>query len=182
MAFLLRDLPTGETFDRFAARYPALDPTATECFLRVLRLGSDYLEFLDGLLAEHGLRHGRWITLILLMREADGTARPSELAEKQGVSRATMSGLLDTLEGEGLIERRADDADGRTLLVTLTRRGRAKLDRVMPEYYGRVAALMNQVDRSALEVLVEALRAAPRVRGAEVEGDGVAGGSAVRGE
>lgn len=165
MAFLLQDLPTSDTFHRFAERYPDLDPEATECFLRVLRLGSDYLDFLDGVLAEHGLLHGRWITLILLMREPDRTAQPSTLAEKQGVSRATVSGLLDKLEAEGLVERVPDHADGRVLAAKLTRRGVAKLDRVMPDYYRRVAELMGELDRSALKRLVKLLRQAPDAHG-----------------
>ena len=80
MAFLLRDIPDAATFERFAERYPRLDPLATEAFLRCMRTGSDLLEFLDRHLERSALRHGGWITLILLMREPDHTASPSDLA------------------------------------------------------------------------------------------------------
>ncbi|MFW5653153.1 MAG: MarR family winged helix-turn-helix transcriptional regulator [Planctomycetota bacterium] len=162
MAFLLRDIPNAETFDRFRDRYPDLDPIATELFLRLLRIGSDYLEYLDGLLQPFGLLHGRWITLILLMREADRMALPSTLAEKQGVSRATMSGLLDGLERDGLIERVPDPADARRLFARLTSVGEAKLDAIMPHYYASISSMMGTLSDSQQEHLLHLLRGMPQ--------------------
>jgi DNA-binding MarR family transcriptional regulator len=126
-----------------------------------MRVGSDYLEFLDALLSKHDLLHGRWITLILLMREPDRAALPSVLAEKQGVSRATMSGLLEGLEADGLIERVSDEADARRSLAKLTRRGVSRLDKVMPVYYRAVSGLMSAYSNSQRKQLLELLRAAP---------------------
>ncbi len=161
MAFLLRDIPSRDTLDRFADRYPAVDPLATEAFLRLMRAGSDCLDFLDRTLHEHDLLHGRWITMVLLMREPDRTALPSELGRKQGVSRATITGLLESLENDGYVQRLADPRDGRRLLAKLTRKGVAKLDRVMPDYYQRVAELMAAFNPEQLETLIALLRAAP---------------------
>ncbi|MFP4107207.1 MAG: MarR family winged helix-turn-helix transcriptional regulator, partial [Phycisphaerae bacterium] len=132
MAFLLRDIPGSATFKQFNERYPSLDPASIEAFLRLMRVGSDCLELLDRLLEDHDLLHGRWITMILLMREHEHQADPSNLAEKQGVSRPTMTGLLERLERDGLIERVADPQDGRRFAAKLTRAGVAKLDGVMP--------------------------------------------------
>jgi DNA-binding MarR family transcriptional regulator len=164
MTFLLKDIPGRKTFEDFAKRYPVLDPTAVEAFLRIMRVGSDYLEYLDALLSRHGLLHGRWITLILLMREDDRRALPSALAEKQGVSRATISGLLDGLERDGFVERIAHETDKRQSWAQLTTRGAAKLDEVMPEYYAKVSELMQGYNREQLETLTELLRNAPQPR------------------
>ena len=161
MAFLLRDIPGSVIFDRFARRYPELDPTATEAFLRLMRIGSDYLDFLDKLLEPHGLLHGRWITLILLMREPDRTARPSVLAEKQGVSRPTMSGLLEGLNHDGLVECLDDPEDGRRSQVKLTSKGIRKLDQIMPGYYAAVSQLMQDYNSRELNQLLKLLRKAP---------------------
>src|SRR3990167_8470587 len=101
----LRDLPTPEILEKFAQRYPDADVSAVAAFLHLLRVATDLSGALDSCLSQHGLLQGRWWVLILLMREDDRTSAPSTLAEKAGVSRATMTGLLDGLERDGLVER-----------------------------------------------------------------------------
>ncbi|MEM1413798.1 MAG: MarR family transcriptional regulator [Myxococcota bacterium] len=53
----------------------------------------------------------------------EGT-RPSELAEKLGVTRQAVAQLVGDLEAAGVVERRADPADGRAKLVAFTEAGR----------------------------------------------------------
>jgi len=152
--FLLRDLPCPESFRRFEDAFGPVDVPAVRLFLTVLRAGTDLLNELDGFLAPFGLRHGRWITLVLLMRSPDLTAKPSVLAAQQGVTRATMTGLLEGLERDGLVDRFPDPEDRRSTLVRLTAEGRALLDRVMPAYYRQVGALMadfSAEDRAAAQ-------------------------------
>ncbi len=53
-----------------------------------------------------------------------GTAEPREVARLAGVSRASVSGVLKTLERAGLIVRERSSADRRIVSVRLTARGR----------------------------------------------------------
>lgn len=153
----LRDLPSVETLEKFAARYPVADVTAVSSFLHLLRVATDLSLALDACLSEHGLLQGRWWVLILLMREDNKTSTPSLLAEKAGVTRATMTGLLDGLARDGLVERIFDEADRRRVTVTLTDAGQAKLDDVMPDYYARLRACMSGVDEAARQELEKTL-------------------------
>jgi len=137
--FLLQALPTPDDLRRFKTRYPELDPGSVALFLRVLSCGSMALLALDAFLKGYNLSHGRWITLILLQRSATPQTRLSTLAEQQGVTKATMTGLIQGLESGGLVTVTPDPDDGRSRLVTLTAEGLALLDRVMPVYYRRVA-------------------------------------------
>ncbi len=155
----LQDLPTTSTLRRFAARYPDADIDAVLQFLTILRIGTDLSNALDAFLDQrHGLLQGRWWVLILLMREEDLTSSPSELAAKSGVTRATMTGLLEGLMRERLVERLADATDGRRYRVRLTAEGQAKLDVVMPDYYRRVKELMLAVPAERRSALVDDLR------------------------
>jgi DNA-binding MarR family transcriptional regulator len=138
----LKDLPDNKILSKFAERYPDADIERVIFFLTLLRVGSDLSSALDNFLADYGLLQGRWWVLILLMREQDLMSTPSSLAEKAGVSRATMTGLIDGLCRDGLVERVTDVNDRRKLHIKLTTIGQAKLDEVMPEYYRRVGALM----------------------------------------
>jgi DNA-binding MarR family transcriptional regulator len=138
----LKDLPDANILSKFAERYPETNIDSVIQFLTLLRVGSDLSTALDAYLAQHGLLQGRWWVLILLMREANLTSSPSALAEKAGVSRATMTGLIDGLEKEKLVQRISDVSDRRKFYIELTDLGQAKLDDVMPEYYRKVNQLM----------------------------------------
>ena len=113
----LKDLPTPEVLDQFAERYPDADVTAVAGFLQLLSVATDLSIALDTCLSKHGLLQGRWWVLILLMREQTKVSTPSSLADKSGVSRATMTGLLDGLAQNGLVERVFAKEDRRRVLI-----------------------------------------------------------------
>lgn len=145
----LRDLPTLETLEKFADRYPQADVTAISSFLHLLRVATDLSIALDNCLNQYGLLQGRWWVLILLMREDNKTSTPSTLAVQAGVSRATMTGLVDGLEQNGLVERVFAQDDRRSIQIRLTATGQAKLDQVMPDYYQRLRECMQGLDEAS---------------------------------
>lgn len=149
----LRDLPTPEILRKFVQRYPDADVSAVTTFLHLLRVATDLSDALDSCLSQHGLLQGRWWVLILLMREDNGCSTPSALADKAGVSRATMTGLIDSLERDGLVQRIFDAEDRRRVSVRLTPAGQARLDEVMPDYYRRLRQLMAPLDETQREAL-----------------------------
>nr|CAD61124.1 putative transcription regulator [Cupriavidus oxalaticus] len=109
------------------------------------------------LLAPHGLSEGRFVLLFLLDAAPDGLA-PNTLAEQAGVTRATVTGLLDGLEREELIERHADANDRRALCIRLTRKGK-RVAKTVFEQHGRwIASLYGNLsapERKQLAALLE---------------------------
>ena len=157
---LLKELPTSKSLEKFVKRYPDADIAAISDFVNLLRATSDISTALDKLLAKHELLQGRWWVLVLLMRQDDLTSTPTDLAEKAGVTKATMTGFIDGLVREGLVTRITDDVDRRKLLIKLTDTGQEKLDMVLPDYYKKVSALMsllNTGQRASLLVNVNVL-------------------------
>ncbi len=155
--FFLKDLPTDKTLSEFAKRYPDLDPSALKTCVVLLRTGSDLLTAFETILGKHGLSQGRFLTLIVLNRTPNKAINPSTLAEKVGVKRATMTGLLDGLEGKGFIERAAHPEDRRKLGIRLTKKGRELLDKMLPGYYDHIRKLMaklSEKERHDLELLL----------------------------
>ena len=75
------------------------------------------------LLAEHGLHVGQEMVLAELWQD-DGL-RVGELAARLGVEPPTVTKMLRRLERCGLVERRQDPSDARSLRVYLTDEGRA---------------------------------------------------------
>jgi len=152
--FYLKDLPTDTTLPEFSRRYPNMNPSAIKACAALLRTGSELLTAFEAILGLHGLSQGRFLTLIVMNRNPDEAASPSSLAEKVGVKRATMTGLLDRLERDDLIERRAHQRDRRKIGVRLTPKGRQVLAEMLPDYYRRVAKIMaNLTEKDRLELM-----------------------------
>lgn len=100
--------------------------------LSVLRTAALIERSCADLLAPYGLTENKLALLLAL--EAHGTATPARLADVLDVTRAAVTGLLDALERDGLLQRTTRDADRRSVAVQLTAEGRAALRRVAPAY------------------------------------------------
>ncbi|MDB5331133.1 MAG: transcriptional regulator, MarR family [Phycisphaerales bacterium] len=153
----LRDLPKYEAIEQRARRYPEIDPAAVVSYLVLLRVASDVLAAIETYLARHDMSQGRFTVLALLNRNPDEPMSPSDLAARSGVTRATMTGLLDGLEREKFVRREPDQKDRRMLLVELTPRGRKMLDGIFPDYYRRIAKMMGHLTEAQKKTLVELL-------------------------
>ncbi|WP_418646776.1 MarR family winged helix-turn-helix transcriptional regulator [Thauera butanivorans] len=121
------------------------------CF-QTLSLASAIDRDCAALLAPHGLSEGRFVLLFLLDAASEGLA-PNALAEQAGVTRATVTGLLDGLEREALIERRADASDRRALRIRLTRKGKQTAKKVFDQHGRWIAGLFGNLSPSEREQL-----------------------------
>jgi len=67
------------------------------------------------------------VSQLLCLKELGvlGTTTPSALARRIGVSHATVTGMIDRLEGRGLVKRSRSSVDKRNVMLDLTARGRA---------------------------------------------------------
>src|SRR3954470_22297157 len=97
---LLKDLPRYECLLEASREFPDLDPSATEVFLHLLRAGDEAFRVVESPLALHEITQGRFGVLMARWGNcqragsgADKPLTPAELAERTGVTRATMTGL-----------------------------------------------------------------------------------------
>lgn len=158
---LLRDLPKYETLLAYSKRYRNVNPGSVEAYLNLLRVASDVLDATEEYFANHGTSQGRFTVLCLLNRNPETPLCPANLAERAGVTRATMTGLLQGLESEGLIKRTSSTDDKRMFFVELTAKARRYLDNVLPDWFRRVDELMeglNDRERVTMLKLLEKVR------------------------
>jgi DNA-binding MarR family transcriptional regulator len=155
--YTLRDVPKYENIRATAARYPELEPASGAAYVLLLRVASDLLAATDDYLAGHDLSQGRFIVLMLLYRTPDLPQNPCELARKAGVTRATMTGLLDGLEREELISRKTVAEDRRMLHVALSLKGRKFLETVMPGYFRLIRTCMAGLSQAEKEQMIALL-------------------------
>ena len=151
---LLRDLPKYETLITYSQRYPDAKTSAVEAYFSLLRVSSDILDVVEDYYATRGTSQGRFTVLALLNRNPETPLNPADLARRAGVTRATMTGLLQGLEEEELIHRTDSARDKRMSLVRLTRRGRKYVDEVLPPLFRGVNDLMGGLTEEERQTLL----------------------------
>lgn len=159
MPFLmLKEVPRYECLREASSRLPGADPGVCELFLNILHTGDLAARSEADFLARHGLNQARMIILVLLDNAEAGSLRSSELADRANVSRATMTGLLDTLEKAGLLTRAPDPHDRRASNVKITPQGEEILHRVQPlqfQWAQQVLAPLQPDERAELVRLLQ---------------------------
>lgn len=90
--------------------------------------------------------------------DLEGT-RPSELAEKLGISRQAVAQLVGDLETMGLVERRPDPEDGRARRVVFTEAGRRGMIDGLAHLRAVEAEVAAELDRDTMAKLRAAIPA-----------------------
>jgi DNA-binding MarR family transcriptional regulator len=153
--------------DEFVATNPGADPTATELVINLLVTATLMEGKLDRLLKESRLTVGSFNALQIVAGDPEPLT-PSDIAARIAVpvTTATITGVLDTLERNGYIQRRPHPSDRRRLLVHLTANGRQALATVIPrvlegekEWTAAVSGLARARLTDGLAALQDGLRA-----------------------
>jgi DNA-binding MarR family transcriptional regulator len=116
-----------------------------ESFLHLVNVAGEALTAVEHYLGRHGMSRGRFMVLGVLARETPRAMCPSDLAAVCGVTPATITGLIDSLERDNMVTRQQSAGDHRMIHIRLTDEGRRFLDKVMPDYYRRVAQITVQL-------------------------------------
>ncbi len=139
----------------FALEYPGADPLAIGCIINLFRTH----DLLDGLmnqwLRQLGLSVGTFAVLVAL-HDAQEALTPKELSERLLVTRGTVTGLLDTLQRRGIIQRMPHPTDRRMLLIEMTDEGRELFARLRPIVYleGEWMAALDADEKRTLLLLL----------------------------
>jgi DNA-binding MarR family transcriptional regulator len=80
-----------------------------------------------------------------------------ELSERLMVSKGSVTDLMERLERQDLVIRRADPHDGRVQRVALTAKGKRLLDRVVPVHDACIRAAFAGMDPETIEDMHRAL-------------------------
>jgi DNA-binding MarR family transcriptional regulator len=118
-------------------------------------------------------------TLALNRLNREGPMRVTALAEAEGASQSAMTQLVQRLERQGLVERRADPEDGRASLVAIGEAGRRMWDGRTDVRRQRIADMLTGVDPDdrvalwlAAQVVVRILGQMRQAAGLHMHADG----------
>jgi MarR family 2-MHQ and catechol resistance regulon transcriptional repressor len=107
--------------DDFYQQTPDANVLATEAVMNTMRTADLLFDRIGRLLRPLGVSAAGGLVLGLLRDH--GRMSPSELGERLIVTRATVTGLIDSLERRGLVRRTANPVDRRSILVEITPEG-----------------------------------------------------------
>jgi DNA-binding MarR family transcriptional regulator len=82
---------------------------------------------------------------------------PSEFAERAGLTRASVTSLLDGLERDLLITRQPHPVDRRMLSVQITDKGRELMDKILPQHFTWIKAWMENLSDRERQTLIKLL-------------------------
>jgi DNA-binding MarR family transcriptional regulator len=108
-------------------------------------------------LDQHGLTWSGFVTLWVVWAWKKPEAR--QLAAETGLAKATLSGVLNTLESTKLIVRKQSKDDKRIILVGLTAKGQKLIEKVFPEVNRTAKEITNHVGKENLRDLANFLAA-----------------------
>jgi DNA-binding MarR family transcriptional regulator len=81
-----------------------------------------------------------------------------QIAEEGGFSKATLTGVLGTLEGRGYLARAKSTTDCRLVVVTMTDEGRKLMDDLFPKFNKQEQKIAGAIPQAEHAALAEALR------------------------
>ena len=142
---------------------PDLDTEPLGLVGRLLRVAQLADETLAAGLVGHDLQGG-WFDLLAALRRAGRPyeLNPTQLLRATMLSSGGMTKRLDRLAEAGLVERKADPADRRGILVGLTSRGKAVVDRAVEVHVANEERLLRSLgpaDRRAFDGVLRRLLA-----------------------
>ncbi len=122
-----------------------LDGVESRAWFGLLHAYSALVRQLDAdLVARHGLPLNAFEVLLRLAHAETGQLRMSELARDTVLSLSGVSRLVDRLEREGLLERRACESDARGSFAAITEAGRARMAAAQGDHVREVRALFQR--------------------------------------
>lgn len=133
-------------------------PTSRSLPIALLRARETVMARFRPLLAERGLTEQQWRVLRVL--DETGPLEATEIAELSCILTPSMTRILRTLEGRGMVRREKHATDGRRALIHITDPARQALRAAAPEsnrVYGELVAAFGEAQMDALLDMLERL-------------------------
>jgi DNA-binding MarR family transcriptional regulator len=140
----------------FDVQYPAASATATECAMNLVLTADLLQKRIATLLQPLHLTPASGLVLSILAN-AESPLPPNEIADRLIISRATVTGLLDSLERRAYVRRRPHPSDRRMILAEITEAGRQAASAFRPIVHQHEKEWFGVLDETEQQQLLVAL-------------------------
>lgn len=140
----IQELPSHEELQSSISRlHENSDPWVLYSNLQFHKVATELENQFDSFLAPYNLSSGRFTLLYILNDTPEGII-PSELSNRVGVTQATISGLINSMEKAELVKREMHEKDGRSFVIKLTDKGQTLIRELIPQWVPRVSSFWGQ--------------------------------------
>jgi len=145
--------------EQWGRERPEIDLEPMGLVGRIQRVAQALRPKLDQVHERFGLSGEHFDVLASLRRSgAPYELTPTQLYREMMLSSGAMTNRIDRLENEGLVQRRADPADRRGTLVSLTPKGKGLIDKALGEHVANEDRLLRALDGHERAQLAKLLR------------------------
>jgi MarR family 2-MHQ and catechol resistance regulon transcriptional repressor len=146
---------------KHGAKYPEFNWSSVEVLLSLVYT----YDIVSGSLGEKtspfGLTKAGFSVLMILSRSQSKACKQNEISQLMLVSRANITGLVDSLVRQGLVERTNDPHDRRVNMVKILPKGEKVLESLLPGYYKHIhhiCSVLSSAEKKVLSDLLTRLR------------------------
>jgi MarR family 2-MHQ and catechol resistance regulon transcriptional repressor len=146
---------------QYEGQYRDFHCSSVEVLLHLILTGEEVQSHFAGRLAAYRLSVSAFNILMILNRKPEKRCFFHELSDLLLVSRANVTGLVDTLVKQGRVERLTDPEDRRKFRVCLTSEGASLLRKILPHHFKevrRIVSVWNPKEKKTFNELLEQLR------------------------
>lgn len=151
----MTSMPKIQMPDDFYEQTPDGNVLATEAAMNTIRTADLLFDRIGQTLRPLGVSAAGGLVLGLLRDR--GPMPPSELGDRLIVTRATVTGLVDSLERKGFVRRAPNPADRRSLLIEITPAGRGVLAEVRTTVHRQEKAWLSGLSDEELRAYIALL-------------------------
>jgi len=141
----------------FEERYPNSSAKATECAMNLVLTSDLIVKRISILLQPFGLSPASALVLSILA-DSESPLSPNKIADRLIISRATVTGLVDSLEKRGYAQRFPHQTDRRMLLVQPTEKGRQVADQFRPIVHQHQKVWLGVLGKDEQQQLIDSLQ------------------------
>jgi len=145
----------------FAKRYRDFEPAAAEVVFNILQTYNALFNRLAPKIQRFGLTLPGFNVLAILRSHSAKRCSLSRLSDLLLVSRANITGLIDSLARKGLVQRIDHEKDRRICLARITSQGEKLLETYCPVHYKETRlmfAALSDREKKTLSVILSKLR------------------------
>lgn len=148
------DLVIGELKKKFAKIIPKNEADFILAFVEGMLLMHRFMILTENYFKMEGTSKGRFLILArLLVSNSKEGESISDLLPFYPISPATISGILDTLEKDGMIERISNPSDRRRVNVRIKDKGKAFMIDFLPKHLVNVKNMVKEVTETERDIL-----------------------------
>jgi len=141
----------------YGKKYKWFHWTSVETFLNLIYTYDVISSHLASKLKRSGLSRSTFNILNIISRSEKKGCPHKELSELLLVSRANVTGLVDSLARRHLVERQDSQKDRRLSIVNITEKGKELLNCAVPFYYLEMRKIVSSLSNDERDVLNKVL-------------------------